>query len=71
MSKSTIKRVYHKVYTIGKPQKHIKSLYSPGSTLYGQTSMFRQRSACTRIMGREEPGEGKELFMIRSSPPHL
>ncbi len=28
------------------------------------------RSTCTRVMGREEYGEGKELLMILSIPPH-
>ena len=28
------------------------------------------RSTCTRMMGREEYGEGKELLMIQNIPPH-
>ncbi len=31
---------------------------------------MRPRSTCTRVMGREEYGEGKELLMILSIPPH-
>ncbi len=31
---------------------------------------MRPRSTCTRVMGREEYGEGKELLMILSVPPH-
>ncbi len=31
---------------------------------------MRPRSTCTRMMGREEYGEGKELLMILSIPPH-
>ncbi len=31
---------------------------------------LRPRSTCTRVMGREEYGEGKELLMILSIPPH-
>ncbi len=31
---------------------------------------MRPRSTCTRVMGREEYGEGKELLMILSRPPH-
>ncbi len=30
---------------------------------------MRPRSTCTRVMGREEYGEGKELLMILSIPP--
>lgn len=42
-------------------------LHSSGTTSNGQ---MRQRSTCTRVMGREECGEGKELLMIQSIPPH-
>ena len=31
---------------------------------------MRQRSTCSRVMGREEYGEGKELLMIQSIPPN-
>ncbi len=31
---------------------------------------MRPRSTCTRVMRREEYGEGKELLMILSIPPH-
>ena len=31
---------------------------------------MRQRSTCTRMMGREEYGEGKELLMIQNMSPH-
>ena len=31
---------------------------------------MRQRSTCTRVLGREEYGEGKEMLMIQSIPPH-
>ncbi len=31
---------------------------------------MRPRSTCTRVMGREEYGERKELLMILSIPPH-
>ncbi len=31
---------------------------------------MRPRSTCTRVMGRKEYGEGKELLMILSIPPH-
>ena len=31
---------------------------------------MRQRSTCTRVLGREEYGEGKELLMIESIPHH-
>ncbi len=31
---------------------------------------MRPRSTCTRVMGREEYGEEKELLMILSIPPH-
>ncbi len=31
---------------------------------------MRPRSTCTRVMGREDYGEGKELLMILSIPPH-
>ena len=39
-----------------------KSLNSSVKTCYGQ---MRHRSTCTRMMGREEYGEGKELLMIQ------
>ncbi len=48
-------------------KRHLKSLHSSGTTSYGQ---MRPRSTCTRVMGREEYGEGKELLMILSIPPH-
>ena len=31
---------------------------------------MRPRSTCTTLMGKEECGEGKELFMIQNIPPH-
>lgn len=40
---------------------------SSGTTSYVQ---MRQRLTCTRMMRREEYGEGKELPMIQSIPPH-
>ncbi len=45
----------------------VPCLHSSGTTSYGQ---MRPRSTCTRVMGREEYGEGKELLMILSIPPH-
>lgn len=47
-------------------QNHLKSLYSCGTAYYGQ---IKQRST-TRMMGRQEKEEGKELLMIQSTPPH-
>ncbi len=44
-----------------------KKAFSSGTTSYGQ---MRPRSTCTRVMGREEYGEGKELLTILSIPPH-
>ncbi len=86
VSKSTIKRRLHQSEYRGfttrcKPlvslknrkarlefaKRHLKSLHSSGTTSYGQ---MRPRSTCTRVMGREEYGEGKELLMILSIPPH-
>ncbi len=49
-------------------KRHLKKpSHSSGTTSYGQ---MRPRSTCTRVMGREEYGEGKELLMILSIPPH-
>ncbi len=48
-------------------KRHLKSLHRSGTTSYGQ---MRPRSTCTRLMGREEYGEGKELLLILSIPPH-
>ncbi len=45
----------------------VPCLHSSRTTSYGQ---MRPRSTCTRVMGREEYGEGKELLMILSIPPH-
>lgn len=42
-------------------KKNKQQLYSPGTASYGHTS---QRSTCTRVMGREEHEEGKELLTI-------
>ena len=85
VSKSTIKRRLHqseyRVFTTRcKPlvslknrntrlefAKHLKSLYSSGPTSYGQ---IRQRSTCTRMMGREKYGEERNCLMIQNIPPH-
>lgn len=73
---STIKRRQseYKGFTIrlettGKPPKQEeKSLYGSGTTSHGR---MREISTCTRMLGREECGGGKELLMIRSILPHL
>ncbi len=82
VSKSTIKRRLHQSEYRGfttrcKPlvslknrkaslefaKRHLKKPSQFWNTSYGQ---MRPRSTCTRVMGREEYGEGKELLMILS-----
>ncbi len=86
VSKSTIKRRLHQSEYRGfttrcKPlvslknrkarlefaKRHLKKPSQFWKTSYGQ---MRPRSTCTRVMGREEYGEGKELLKILSIPPH-
>ncbi len=85
VSKSTIKRRLHQSEYRGfttrcKPlvslknrkarlefaKRHLKKPSQFWNTSYGQ---MRPRSTFTRVMGREEYGEGKELLMILSIPP--
>lgn len=49
------------------PNNVLKRLYRSWATSYGQR---RQKSSCTRVMGRKEYREGKELLMIQSIPPN-
>ncbi len=86
VSKSTIKRRLHQSEYRGfttrcKPlvslknrkarlefaKRHLKKPSQFWNNILGQ---MRPRSTCTRVMGREEYGEGKELLMILSIPPH-
>ncbi len=81
VSKSTIKSEYRGFTTRCKPlvslknrkarlefaKRHLKKPSQFWNSIYGQ---MRLRSTCTRVMGREEYGEGKEQLMILSITPH-
>lgn len=87
VSKSTVKRRLHEINTKGShldanhssipkidrpelnlPKNTLRSQPSSGKVFYGQ---MRQRSTCTRMMGRKKFGEERERHMIQGTPHPL